>query len=148
MDLMGRKMLIRGGAPFNAYTKELKDFCHQYAQHHSLGEYVRMVSEISDQVEQVAIEMSGKARSDPLQWASYTYPMLLCFGDITAAWRLLDMAVIANRYLDEGNTDPYYVGKVMQATYFVSVCLPMTMARLKTCTRDAREVVEIPDEAF
>ncbi|MBW2027349.1 MAG: hypothetical protein JRI90_18815 [Deltaproteobacteria bacterium] len=46
--------------------------------------------------------------------------MLLCFGDITAAWRLLDMAVIANRYLDEGKTDPYY----------------------------AREVVEIPDEAF
>jgi len=65
-----------------------------------------------------------------------------------SAWRLLDMAVRAHLYLDKGNNDPYYRGKVILAKYFVSEILPMTLARLKTCAQEGREVVEIPEEAF
>ena len=35
-------------------------------------------------------------KTDPLQWASTTYPALLAFGELTMAWRLIDMAVIAS----------------------------------------------------
>jgi len=87
-------------------------------------------------------------KSDPLQWASYTFPALMCFGDLTAAWRLLDLAIIAQQVIDEGRGNPFHAGKVMQASYFVGTTLPLTMARLDTCIRSGREIVEMPNEAF
>jgi hypothetical protein len=36
----------------------------------------------------------------------------------------------------------------MQATYFVGVTLPLTMARLDTCLRNEREIVEMPENGF
>jgi len=95
-----------------------------------------------------AMEISNRSKSDPLQWASYTYPALLCFSDVTMAWRLLDMALIAQRAMDEGGKNDFYAGKMMQATYFTGVTLPLTMARLDTCLRKGREIVEIPENAF
>jgi len=50
--------------------------------------------------------------------------------------------------MNEGRGVPFYAGKVMQASYFVGTTLPLTMARLDTCIRRGREVVEIPNEAF
>lgn len=92
--------------------------------------------------------MSRQMTSDPLQWASTTYPALLCFGDVTVTWRLLDMAVLAQNMIDQGKGNDFYLGKVMQATYFAGVTLPVTFARLDTCVREEREIVEIPEGAF
>jgi hypothetical protein len=36
----------------------------------------------------------------------------------------------------------------MQATYWTGVTLPETMARIATCLRKGREIIEIPDSAF
>jgi hypothetical protein len=85
---------------------------------------------------------------DLLLWASHTFPALMCFGDVTMAWRLLDLAVIAQGITDEGKGNPFYTGKIMQASYFVETVLPLTMARLETCMRRGREIVEMPNEAF
>jgi hypothetical protein len=99
-------------------------------------------------MKEVSTEMAARSKSDPLQWASYTYPALLCFGDVTMAWCLLDLALIANNAIEKGRSSAYYVGKVLQATYFVDITLPLTMARLDTCLREGREIVEMPGEAF
>ena len=64
------------------------------------------------------------------------------------AWRLLDMALIAQQAMDEDKKNDFYMGKVMQATYFTGVTLPLTIARLDTCIRNGREIAEIPDAAF
>jgi hypothetical protein len=58
------------------------------------------------------------------------------------------MAVAAQRRMDQGKADVFCRGKVMQATCFAGVTLLLTLARLETCTREAREVVEMPEEAF
>jgi len=97
---------------------------------------------------EVAKKMSDRAKNDPLQWASYTFPALLCFGDTTVAWRLLDMALIAQRAIDGGRKNDFLMGKIHQATYFIGTILPLTHTRLHTCIRDGREVVEMPQGAF
>jgi hypothetical protein len=50
--------------------------------------------------------------------------------------------------MDEGEKSDYLLGKVMQATYFTGVILPETMARLETCLRTGREIVDMPEGAF
>ena len=148
MDLLGRKMRINDGAPFKAFMGEIEGFCRKNMDHSILGKDVQSLSKATERLGEVTREMSDRAEADPLQWASYTYPALLCFGDITMSWRLLDMAIIAQRAMDDGKENDFYTGKLMQATYFTGVTLPLTMARLDTCIREGREIVEMPDGAF
>ncbi len=100
--------------------------------------------------EEIAVEMKIRRKTDPLQWGSYTYPAMMSISEVVMAWRLLDMAIIADKHLKKSpkvKTD-FYRGKVLQATYFVDTVLPQTLANMETCIRHGREVIEIPDGAF
>ena len=148
IDLLGRKMRLNGGALFKSYLAEIQSFCRKQAGQPRLGPDIRALSEVVDRLEVMARTLSEKMKSDPLQWASYTYPALLCFGDITMAWRLLDLAVIAQNLMETQGENDFLTGKILQATYFTGTTLPLTLARLETCLRSGREVVEMPEGAF
>jgi len=148
MDLLGRKMSMNGGVPFKEFRDEVEGFCLKNLYHSALGGQIRTLSVVMEKLAQVVTEMSNRAKTDPLQWASYTYPALLCFGDVTMAWRLLDMAVIAKERMAADKERDFFHGKVMQATYFVDTTLPITLGRLDTCTRNGREIVDMPEGAF
>lgn len=148
LDLMGRKMKAGHGALFNAYREELERFCVNHEAHPGLGKEVQTLHKAVKKLTEVALQMAERMKSDPLQWASYTFPALMCLGDVTVAWRLLDMGIIAQQIMDEGRGSTFYEGKVMQASYFVGTTLPLTMARLDTCVRGGREIVEMPNKAF
>ena len=148
MDLMGRKLTMDGGAPIKAFLSELRAFCTRYADHTLIGDHVRSLVEAAVRLQELASIMRKTLETDPLQWASKTYPALLCFAEATMVWRLLDMAAIAQRKIDEGDASEFHTGKVMQAMYFADVTLPALLARLEISGRPSREVVEMPEGAF
>ncbi|HTY22890.1 MAG TPA: acyl-CoA dehydrogenase [Desulfomonilaceae bacterium] len=148
MDLMGRKLILNGGAPIKAFLSELRAFCTKNADHPQLGEHVRSLAEAAVGLQEMAGAMTKTLQSDPLQWGSKTYPALLCFAEAAMVWRLLDMAVIARKKIDEGDDSDFYNGKVLQAKYFADVTLPTVQARAQTCVKPSREVIEMPDAAF
>lgn len=148
LDLMGRKMKANHGALFNAYRKEVESLCVKHEKHPRLGGEVQTLHKALKKLTEVALQLAERMKSDPLQWASYTFPALMCFGDVTVAWRLLDLAIIAEQMTNEGRGSPFHAGKIMQACYFVGTVLPLTVARLDTCMRSGREIVEMPNEAF
>jgi hypothetical protein len=127
---------------------EVEGFCRTFGGHSTLGPAVRLLGKTVRRLGEVAAEMAKRSQTDPLQWASSTYPALVCFGDVTLCWRLLDMARIASEAMDKAGQNAFYAGKVYQATYRIDTTLPLTLARLDTCLRPGREVVEIPDESF
>jgi hypothetical protein len=147
MDLMGRKMILRGGACLESFKTEITRFCEQHVEHAELGGHVHALSNAVRRLLEVCAEMKQRNQADPLQWASYTYPALMAFGEVIMCWRLLDMAVIAVEASKKKKSD-FYLGKVRQATFFVDVTLPHTLASLETCLRSGREVVEMPEAAF
>lgn len=148
IDLLGRKMRMGGGAPFKAFMSEVGGFCSRHENHPELATEIWMLSRVVKRLGEVATAMAEKAKTDPLQWASYTYPALLCFGDVVAVWRLLDLAVIASAAMAEKGRRDFLTGKIMEATYLAGVTLPLTMSRLDVCLREGREIVEIPEAAF
>ena len=149
MDLMGRKIQIRGGACFAAFRQELDDFCAENRMDEEIGDRVRALEGVVERLWEAAGEMMNRQKADPLLWAASTYPALLAFGDVTMAWRLLDMARIASpKAVKKGRKYDFHRGKMLQATYFVDITLPQTLATIETCLRTGREVIEIPDTAF
>jgi len=149
IDLMGRKMTIRGGRCLAAFRRETEDFCAKNRMHPELGDRVRALGGVLERLWEAVDEMLERRKSDPLLWAASTYPALTAFGEVTMAWRLLDMGVIAAASIaEQGRSLDFYRGKVYQAKYFVDVTLPHTLATIDTCLRPGREVVEIPLAAF
>lgn len=148
MDLLGRKMNMNGGAPFKAFMTEIEGFCLKNMDNTVFTKQIRALSDVLKKLVRVVGEMSNRAKTDLLQWASYTYPALLCFGDVIMAWRLLDMALIAKNKMDAGKKNDFLTGKLMQAAYYVDTTLPLTLGRLDTCVRNGREVESMPEEAF
>jgi len=147
MDLMGRKMSMRGGACLKAFKKEIEAFCTANQDHEQLGGHVRALAGVNRRLLEMAENMRDRMKSDPLQWASYTYPALLAFGEVIMCWRLMEMAVIAVENLKKKTSD-FYLGKVVQATFYTDTTLPHASANIESCLRSGREIVEIPDSAF
>jgi hypothetical protein len=145
MDLMGRKMRINNGGPFAAYQMEIERFCRENQANPQLGGYVKELANVFTKLATAAERMRDQMQSDPLQWASNTYPALMAFGDVTMAWRLLDMAVCA---IEKGKKNNFITGKILQATYFADVTLPHTLATIDNALRKGREVVDMPEGAF
>jgi alkylation response protein AidB-like acyl-CoA dehydrogenase len=148
-DLMGRKMTIRNGGCFKAFRDEIDKFNQAYRMDEELGDRVRALAGVLERLWEASEVMLARRQSDPLLWASSTYPALVAFGEVTMAWRLLDMALTARPSAEKkGRKYDFYRGKVYQARYFVDITLPHTMASVETFLRPGREVVEIPDNAF
>jgi hypothetical protein len=146
-DLLGRKITLRDGACLNAFKQEVATFFQTHHEHPELGDRVRTLYGVYQRLMAMAEEMRQRMKKDPLQWASYTYPALIAFGDTIICWRLLDMAIIAAEAMKKNALD-FYRGKVLQATFFLDMTLPHTLATIETCLRPGREIVEIPDGAF
>lgn len=149
MDLMGRKMEIRGGACFDAFRRLLDTFCARCYRHPTLGERVQALAAVLPRLWHATEKMRVWRRTDPRRWAANTYPMLTAFGDVTMAWRLLDMArIAAYRGQNRGRKRYFYAGKIFQARHFVDTVLPHTLARLNTCLRPDRDVIDMPADVF
>jgi alkylation response protein AidB-like acyl-CoA dehydrogenase len=148
-DLMGRKMTIRGGGCFQAFRDEIETFCNVHRLDEDLGDRVRALAGVVERLWEASEEMPARRVSDPLLWAASTYPALMAFGEVAMAWRLLDLALTANRSAEKkGRLTDFYQGKRYQAKYFVDITLPHTLASVETFLRPGREVLEIPDNAF
>jgi hypothetical protein len=108
-----------------------------------------MLAEVADQAQQTTEVLLRLRAADPQQWAASTSPMLNAFGEISMAWRLLDMARIAwERYRQDPKKSHYCSGKIYQAKFFMDEILPNTQTTLRNCARQGREIVDIPDRAF
>jgi alkylation response protein AidB-like acyl-CoA dehydrogenase len=149
IDLMGRKMTLRDGACPAAFRRETEGFCSRNRMHPELGDRVRALGGVFERLWEAVDELLRRRKSDPLLWGASTYPALTAFGEVTMAWRLLDMALIASESLQNRRKPAdFYRGKIYQAKYFVDTTLPHTLATIETCLRPGREVVEMPIGAF
>ncbi|MEW5733590.1 MAG: acyl-CoA dehydrogenase [Thermodesulfobacteriota bacterium] len=148
LDLWGRKMLMRGGAPFTAFLSELGAFTAGGADHPVLGMRIQALKDAADQLADVARQMGARRKEDPLQWASYLYPGLMCIGEIVLCWRLLDLAVVALREAEKAGESDFLTGKVLTATCMADTLLPVTRTNLTTCLRSGREIADMPVQGF
>ena len=139
---------MNGGESFKAFMGELQSFCATNADHATLGGHVRTLSRVVAGLKELATNMRKAMEADLAQWAATTYPGLICFGEAIMVWRLLDLAVIAQTKIDQGEGDDFYKGKVLQATYFADMTVPALLARLEMSGRPVKEVAEMPEGAF
>jgi alkylation response protein AidB-like acyl-CoA dehydrogenase len=147
MDLLGRKVSMKGGMYLMTFLNELNIFCDQHAGHPVLGSFVKNLAEHKDKLAGVTMHFGGLGMSgDQLYPIYHAAPYLRFFGDVVVGWLLLRMALVAQEKLDrlcadnlcaddvakkklcaDNSEAKFYDGKVRAAKFFISQLMPRVL---------------------
>ncbi len=163
MDLAGRKLPMKSMQVFVGFLKEIGGFVDKNKGNPSIGRLIQKLGEARNVLAEVVMKMMGIAMQDPEYLMLVAYPILESFGDVIAAYGLLNEAVVADQALakifaeakavgpadkkkvvTENPEAKFYHGKVQSATFFVNNILPQVKARaevMKNADRSALDIV-------
>jgi len=163
MDLLGRKVAMKGGMVFMNFITILNEFIEKNKSHPVLGENIGRLAKAKDSLAQVTIQFGEIGASGDLVYpALNACSYLEMFGDVVVAHLLLDQAKIAQEKFDsicrengaetiearkslcEDNDEAgFYWGKLCSADFFVTQILPRVHARAESILSGDRSAMEV-----
>lgn len=155
MDLVGRKMRMKGGAPFVHWLDDRGAFIERNKNREgfrteisNLEKAFKCVVEIRDLY---ASFYGSRAEKDPLI-PLYAPRALLCCAQLFAAESIMEQALVATEKINQigrGHHDyAYYAGKIAVARYFVNNILPNVYMQAEVIKSADKSALECPEEAF
>ncbi|MBA3396684.1 MAG: acyl-CoA dehydrogenase [Deltaproteobacteria bacterium] len=153
MDLVGRKLMQRGGANVQQFGKDVGAFVAANKEHATLADAVAVLGGAME-----ALTASG---GKFMQWfgggkmemvPTVANRFLEMMSETTVGWLLLEQAVIAEAALGKLGPDhhdrAFYEGKRFAAQYFAYNVLPGVAAKAQLIAREDRTALDIPVAAF
>ena len=163
MDLLGRKVSMKGGTLFMSLLSLLGEFIESNKSHATFGQHIGRLEKAKDTLAHVTLSF-GKmgAGGDMVYPVLHACPYLEMFGDVMVAYLLLDQALIAQEKLDaicnEKGADSeqakrslcekddeakFYWGKLCSADFFATQILPRVDARAEAIRSESRAALEV-----
>ncbi len=153
MDLVGRKLMQRGGQNVQQFAGDVAKFVHTNKDHASLKDAVAVLGQ--------AMEAMTATGGKFMQWfgggklemvPSVSNRFLEMMAETTIGWLLLEQAVIAEKAsasLPADHPDKaFYAGKLYGARYFALNVLPGVAHKAQLIAREDRSAVDIPVDSF
>lgn len=155
MDLVGRKMRMQGGVPFENWMEDRKGFIEKnkeaagfVAEFNNLAKACQSVAEIKDIYASYYANKAEQGQLIPL----YAPSVLTCCAQLFSGEALLDQALVAARKIDELGTDHhdynYYAGKIAAARYYANNILPNVVMLAELIKNADQSAIECPEEAL
>ena len=150
MDLLGRKLVMKGGKPFNNFLEEIKMTIEKAKQVSELEQIVANMETVFGKYQEVAAEIGKASRSDKVLNAyAFSHPFMEATGDIVMAWMLLWRASIAAPKIGKSKKDTaFYEGQVKTAQFFINTMLPVAAGKLDAVSALDGAAVEISEASF
>jgi hypothetical protein len=153
MDLVGRKLMQRGGANVQAFAKDVGTFVAANKDHAQLKDSVATLG--------LAMEAMTATGGKFMQWfgggrmemvPTVANRFLEMMSETVLGWLLLEQAVIADAALAKLAADhpdrAFYEGKLWSAKYFAANVLPGVAFKATLIAKEDRSALEISAEAF
>jgi len=131
LDLLGRKILLKGGEPLKRLTREMARFCKAHKDNKNITQFIGPLSDLLQSWgdNTLKIGMSAMQNQDEVNAACVDY--LMYAGYITYAYLWAKAAVAASQKLG-GDNDAFYRNKVYSAQFYFERILPRTAALEQT----------------
>ncbi len=154
-DLVGRKMRMEGGIPFDNWMSTIKGFIDAKGDTPGLSDEIGRLQKAYDCVEEIRAlygtwyaNMDGKKEFIPLNAVRV---MTIC-GQVQVAQCLLEQAVIAAGKLADLPEDhfdrPFYEGKVASGRYYANQVLPTAFMLTEMIKSEDRTCLDCPEDAL
>ena len=164
LDLVGRKLGMKGGAYFKELIEEMLSVIKRYGESlPSLAKEVQAAVNLLGEMTQYFADCKKENRA--IAPTLNAYPFLMMMGKVMSAWLLFWQAGIAKQKLTAMGIDladhsalklkcaedadaAFYSGKISAATYFINNVLPEVEATVKAIMKEDMSVMKIADESF
>ncbi len=162
LDLVGRKLGLKGGSVFMGYLKEVQTFVAKAKGHPNIGKNAARLGDAVTQVGQVAMKFATVGSQDVVFPTLNAYPFLESFGHVGVAFYLLQEALLADEQLQKmykeasatSLTDRrklvvdnpearFYHGKVQSAQFFCTYVLPEVKSRTETILSGDKSAMDV-----
>ena len=153
LDLVGRKLMQRGGMNVQAFTKDVQGFIAKHKEHPTMKDGVAALAQALEALTAAGGRFmawfgGGKMEMVPLAANRFLDMM----AETVIGWLLLDAAVIAHAAQDKLPADhpdrTFYAGKRFAAQYFAANILPTVAAKAQLIAREDRSPIDMPLGAF
>ena len=165
MDLLGRKLGMKGGRVFMNYLTEIQKITGIAKETDGLENLSDRVDKAVNRLGEIAMHLGKTALSEDFKVAfAFAKPFLDVMGDVCMAWMLLWRATLAvPALLDRvGSLDyktrqeqsvknkeiAFYEGQLQSANYFINSALPITMGKMNAIEAGDAATIDIPEASF
>ena len=149
LDLLGRKVSMRGGAALNALTAEIRATLAEAARHPSLAEFVAVLGDtLESLLASTAAVNALRAAGEEGRAMANAGIYLDFFGHVVVGWLWLRQACVAETCLESGSTDDFYRGKLKACQYFFRYELARVPERLRLIAAGDDTCLSMSNEWF
>ncbi len=141
LDLLGRKVVMHGGAAFKMVAGRVAATMANARQHESLSAYADSLATRLQRLSEVTHQLW--AAGNPERTLANASVYLEAFGHIVIAWIWLEQAIAA-----QGKAGDFYDGKRSAAHYFFRWELPKVDAQLDLLASLDRTTLDMKEEWF
>ena len=149
LDLVGRKLPSNGGRAIMSWFGDVDAYV---AEHGDAGDavkpFIEGLAESKKTLQEATMWLMQNGMANPDNAGAASTDYLNIFGLTALAYVWAQMAVAAQKQIDTGSTDPFYVAKLQTGRYFVERILPDGAAHLKKLKTGADVLMTMPAEAF
>jgi hypothetical protein len=150
LDLVGRKLPAKGGAPLMAWLGELGAFLETHAAHPGIAAdfTAPLAAAAADMRAAVEFFMAEGLKNPDAALAGAT-DFLHLFGHVAIGWCWAEMALASHAALEAsvGDVD-FHRAKLTTGRYYMARLLPETAVRLARVRSGAAPVMDLPEAAF
>ncbi|MFO0208856.1 MAG: acyl-CoA dehydrogenase C-terminal domain-containing protein, partial [Betaproteobacteria bacterium] len=150
LDLLGRTVLMDNGAKLKKFGKLVTEFIEENGTVVEMNEFVTPLADLGDKVTKLTMELGMKAFANQDEAGAAAVDYLRVVGHLVYAYFWARMARLAlDRIKADGDrVDPFYPNKLMVARFYFQRLLPETAYHIRSARSGARNLMELPAEAF
>ncbi len=153
LDLLGRKMLMNEGKPFEDLISTIKKTVKKAGSISGLESLAGRMEEITGKLAETGRHMPKLLLSDKLLTAcSFSHPFLKVMGEVILGWMHIWRATVATQKLEEKefkkSDAEYYKGQVKSAEFYINTILPPVLGKMDVLLDADEAVTDFPEAAF
>ena len=142
LDLIGRKVLMDGGARLKKFGRVIRDFVEAEGVVESMQEFVNPLADLAEKVQKLTMELGMKAMTDREQVGAAATPYLRVLGHLVYAYAFARMAKTAQQKIAAGSGDAFYQAKLQTARFYFARLLPETAMAIRQARSGAAVLMD------
>ncbi|MCO1603716.1 acyl-CoA dehydrogenase [Desulfosporosinus nitroreducens] len=152
MDLIGRKMNMKGGTVFGAWVQEMVDFYVANKGNEALNKEFSNLGKALDAYQAMLKALNGYTKTNMSMIPLYSRRILTASAQLFCGRQILDQAVLADKRakeVGEGHFDyNFYIGKVAAAKYYLHNVVPNVWSVAEIVIDGDTSALDVPVDVF
>ncbi len=152
MDLVGRKMNMKGGSIFGAWVKEMIDFCAANQGNATFTKEFANMEKALKAYQEMLKALAGYFKTDMKMIPLYSRRILTATAQLFCGRQILDQGLLADKRAKEVGAEHFdynfYSGKVATAKYYVRNVVPNVWAVAEIVIDGDTSAIDVPVDIF